>query len=93
MAMDAAVLQAYDFPPRLERQVLDLFAGVDRKGVGCEFTGYYPPGFTAFLPLQLILSDRFRRAGADATSERFKPGRSDHVRDVLTTAVSRKRGG
>jgi len=88
LEMDAAVLQAYDLPPRLERQLLDLFTGVPRKGVGCEFTGYYPPGFTSFLPLHLILSDRFQRAAADVTSERFKPGESAYVKQVLAAATA-----
>jgi hypothetical protein len=88
LEMDAAVLQAYDLPPRLERQLLDLFAGVPRKGVGCEFTGYYPPGFSSFLPLHLILSERFQRAAADVTRDRFKPGQSEHIRKVLAAAAA-----
>jgi len=88
LEMDAAVLQAYDLPPRLERQLLDLFAGVERKGVGCDFTGYYPPGFTSCLPLHLVLSDSFQRARADATAERFRPGESEYVAEVLASAAA-----
>jgi len=90
LAMDAAVLKAYDLPPRLERQVLDLFAGVPRKGVGCDFTGYYPPGFSSCLPLHLVLSERFQRAAADVTSDRFKPGQSTHVREALAAAADKR---
>jgi len=90
LQMDAAVLRAYDLPPRLERQVLDLFSGVPRKGVGCEFTGYYPPGFTSCLPLHMLLSDRFQRAAADVTSDRFMPGQSAHIRQALATAVANR---
>lgn len=90
LAMDAAVLKAYDLPPRLERQLLDLFAGVPRKGVGCTFTGYYPPGFSSYLPLHLLLSERFQRAAADVTSDRFKAGQSEHVREALAAAVTDK---
>ena len=86
LEMDAAVLRAYDLPPRLERQLLDLFTGVPRKGVGCDFTGYYPAGFSSCLPLHLLLSERFERAAADVTSDRFKPGQSAHVREVLAAA-------
>lgn len=86
-AMDAAVLRAYDLPPRLERQLLDLFAGVERKGVGCEFNGYYPPGFNSFLPLSFINSDQFERSRADMTVQRFKPGESEYVCEVLRQAV------
>ena len=87
LAMDAAVLRAYDLPPRLERQLLDLFTGVERKGVGCDFHGYYPPGFTSHLPLHMLISDHFQRAAADATVDRFKPGESEYVRDVLNAAA------
>lgn len=90
LAMDAAVLRAYDLPPRLERQLLDLFAGVERKGVGLDgpdghstFRGYYPPGFTSALPLHMVISEHFERARADKTVDRFRPGESPHVRDVL----------
>jgi hypothetical protein len=87
LALDAAVLRAYDLPPRLERQLLDLFAGVPRKGVGCNFTGYYPAGFTSSLPLHYVISDSFKRAAADVTCDRFKPGESEYVRKVLVTAA------
>lgn len=90
LAIDAAVLRAYDLPPRLERELLDLFTGVKRKGVGCDFRGYYPPGFTSYLPLHLVISRRFQRAAADATVERFKPGESAFVRDLLKSAVTSK---
>jgi N-6 DNA Methylase len=88
LALDAEVLKLYDLPPRLERQLLDLFTGVERKGVGCDFRGYYPPGFTSYLPLHLVISDRFQRAAADVTADRFKPGESDYVRDVLSVAAA-----
>jgi hypothetical protein len=88
LALDAEVLKLYDLPPALERQLLDLFAGVERKGVGCDFRGYYPPGFTSFLPLHVVISDRFGRAAADATADRFRPGESAYVRDVLSAAVA-----
>ncbi|MBI3823760.1 MAG: N-6 DNA methylase [Planctomycetes bacterium] len=87
LALDAEVLKLYDLPPRLERQLLDLFTGVERKGVGCDFRGYYPPGFTSYLPLHEILSDRFQIAKADVTADRFKPGESEYVRQILNTAA------
>ena len=86
IALDAEVLRLYDLPPRLERQLLDLFQGVERKGVGCVFSGYYPPGFSSYLPLHFVISDRFQRAAADRTAERFKPGESDYVTTVLRVA-------
>ncbi len=88
LEMDAAVLRAYDLPPRIERQLLDLLAGVERKGVGCPFRGYYPPGFTSHLPLHLVISDLFERAQADRVSERFEAGSSSYLSKVLATAAS-----
>lgn len=59
LAMDAEVLRLYDLPPRLERQLLDLFDGVERKGVGCRFRHYYPPDLKAFVPLHELLSSAY----------------------------------
>lgn len=86
LALDAEVLRLYDLPPRLEQQILHRFQGVERKGVGCNFTGYYPPGFSSYLPLHFLISDRFQRAAADRTADRFKPGESDYVKTVLGAA-------
>src|SRR5947208_13958387 len=88
LALDAEVLKIYDLPPRLERQLLDLFTGVERKGVGCDFRGYYPPGFTSYLPLHELISERFQNAAADVTADRFKPGESEYVRGVLNAAAA-----
>jgi len=60
--MDAAALRAYDLPPRLERELLDQFRGVERKGVGCKFLGYYPPGFDAYVPLHELISEDYARS-------------------------------
>lgn len=87
LRLDAEVLRIYNLPPRLERMLLDLFTGIERKGVGCDFRGYYPPGFTSFLPLHFIISEDFARAAADVTIDRFQPGESAYVRDVLVTAT------
>ncbi len=97
LAMDAVVMRAYDLPVRLERAVLDLFRlpaasknkDRHRKGVGCVFGDYYPAGFTSYLPLYMVISDRFKRAAADATADRFKPGESEYLRDVLSAAADR----
>lgn len=44
--LDAAVLRLYSLPIALERQLLAIFDGVERPGVGCTFRGY-PPGWTS----------------------------------------------
>lgn len=88
LEMDAAVLRAYDLPPDLEYQLLHLFTGVERKGVGCDFRGYYPRGFTSHLPLHLLISDDFERAAADRVSEHYGASPTPYVREVLAAAVT-----
>lgn len=93
LAMDAAVLRAYDLPPRLERQLLDLFAGIERKGVGCDFRGYYPPGFTAYIPLHELISESFANSTAGRLARECVPVRSKAADDALALADSLARGG
>ncbi len=86
--MDAAVLRAYDLPPRLERQLLDLFTGVERKGVGCDFCGYYPPGLTAFVPLHELISEDFARSTLGRFRASHVPATSPDVLAALRTAAA-----
>jgi hypothetical protein len=44
--IDAEILRLYDLPAPLERQVLDLFGGILRRGVPFKQTEYFPKGFT-----------------------------------------------
>jgi hypothetical protein len=44
--IDAEVLRLYSLPAELEREVLDLFAGIRRRGVPFEQMEYFPKGFT-----------------------------------------------
>ncbi len=44
--LDATVLRLYDLPPELEKELLALFTGVERPGVGCRFRGY-PEGWSS----------------------------------------------
>jgi hypothetical protein len=60
--IDALVLRLYDLPPRLERRLLDLFAGAgeDRSGVPFSWPPYLPDGFTMRVPFYIY------RAAKDA---------------------------
>ena len=87
LEMDAAVLKAYDLPPRLERQLLDLFTGVERKGVGCDFRGYYPPKLTAFVPLHELISDDYARSTLGRFRAALKPTDSVEVLAALRIAA------
>ncbi|MCK4660397.1 MAG: N-6 DNA methylase [Phycisphaerae bacterium] len=87
LRMDAEVLKLYDLPPRLERQLLDLFQGVERKGVGCDFRGYYPEGLDAYVPLHELISEEYQRSTLDAFVERHQPAKSPEVLTALRTAA------
>ena len=86
LAMDAEVLRLYDLPPRLERQLLDLFEGVERKGVGCKFRGYYPPDLDAYVPLHELISEEYARSTLEAFLQRHKPTESKTVLAALRAA-------
>ncbi len=88
LEMDAAVLRAYDLPPNLERQLLSLFTGIERKGVGCDFHAYYPPGFNSYLPLHVLISEMFEAATADRVGKHFADSASPYVSRVLAAAVA-----
>ena len=54
--IDAEVLRLYNLPAALERQVLDLFSGIRRRGVPFEQTEYFPKDFTDLGRLQDLLA-------------------------------------
>lgn len=43
--IDAEVLRLYDLPPLMERRILELFTGVQRRGVPFVQNEYFPKGF------------------------------------------------
>jgi type I restriction-modification system DNA methylase subunit len=53
--IDAEVLRLYGLPPHLERQLLDLFSGVERRGVPFKQREYFPKGFTEISTLRELL--------------------------------------
>lgn len=79
LRMDAEVLRLYDLPPRLERQVLDIFSGKKRLGVGCKFEGYFRPNFNAWIPLHEYISDEYRAAASEDTINRCEPIKSQDI--------------
>ena len=76
LRMDAEVLRLYNLSPRLERALLDLFAGEERKGVGCKLDGYFPADFKPYVPLHEYISDEYRRATSGEMRRRYQPVRS-----------------
>lgn len=70
--IDAAVLAGYGLAPRLERELLDRFAGERRPGP-VTFDRYYPEDFRAAVPLRVYISDAYRDASVEATLHRVLP--------------------
>ncbi len=58
LAIDAILLQAYNLPPRLERELLDFFRGFERR-VSFKFSEYIPANFGPNIPLWMYLSSDF----------------------------------
>lgn len=87
LQVDAEVLRLYDLPSRLERELLDLFAGSPRLGVPFEFDRYYPPDFEPCFPLHEYLSDSFQQSTAGALRERHQEAISPEISAAMQAAV------
>ena len=72
MAIDAAILAGYGLAPRLERELLDRFAGERRPGP-VTLDRFYPEDFRAAVPLRVYVSDAYRDASVEATLQRVLP--------------------
>ena len=86
-AIDAEVMRLYNLPPRLERQVLDLFNGWPRKGVDFEQERYYPEGFDSWIPLHEYLSEEFQRSTVSFVKDWVEKVRSPEIIKALEVAV------
>lgn len=87
LAIDAEVMRLYDLPPRLERQVLDLFDGWERKGVHFKSTGYFPKDFESWIPLHEYLSEEYQRSTVPFVQEWVEEVRSPEVIKALERAM------
>lgn len=87
LAVDAEVMRLYDLPPRLERQVLDLFTGWERPGVGFKFDRYFREDFSACIPLHEYLSEEFQRSTVDFVKQWVNETRSPELIKALETAT------
>lgn len=70
--IDAAILESYDLPPRLEKRVLEYFRGEERTIVH-EWSHWFPPDFQPFIPLRRFLSDEYKKATSGWVLEVFRP--------------------
>jgi hypothetical protein len=70
--IDAAVLKAYDLPPRLERELLDYFKGFQRPIVH-PWKHWLPDQFEPFVPLHEYFSGAYQRAIQPWVRDVFQP--------------------
>ncbi len=70
--IDAEILKAYDLPPRLERNLLDYFRGYARP-VTHPFTGWFPEGYTPFIPLHEYISEEYKKITGRWVQRIFQP--------------------
>ena len=87
LAIDAEVMRLYDLPPKMEKRILDLFQGIQRKGVNFKFEGYYPEGFESAVPLHEYLSEEYQRSTITFVDEWVKKHQSPEINEVLRKAV------
>lgn len=70
--IDAAILQAYDLPPRLERNLLEYFRG-DKRPVAHPFEEWFPEGFSPFIPLHEYIDTEYKKVTGRWVQDVFKP--------------------
>jgi len=87
LSIDAEVMRLYDLPPKMEKRILDLFRGIQRKGVDFEFKGYYREGFESAVPLHEYLSEEYQRSTIAFADEWVKEHRSDEISGIMRRAV------
>ena len=87
LRIDAEILRLYDLPPRLEKQLLDFFAGYQRKGVDFAFDRYYPEGFGSDIPLRMFISEEFENATMEKVEKWVEDNRSPEVVKALDKAA------
>lgn len=75
IAVDAAVLKAYDLPPYIERQLLEYFRGENRAKILChEFSEWIPEDFTANIPLHDYIGSLVEKNRGAWAVDSFKEG-------------------
>ncbi|MFL6232314.1 MAG: N-6 DNA methylase [Thermoanaerobaculia bacterium] len=87
LQMDAEVLRLYGLPPRLERQLLDLFNGIQRAGVPFEFDRYFPEDFEPCFSLYGYLSEDYSRSTAGNLAAHHENVTSPALLAAIRTAV------
>jgi len=79
LLIDAELMRLYDLPPKMEKRLLELFQGCQRKGVDFEFKGYYPEGFESAVPLHEFLSEEYQRSTVSFVKKWVEDNRSPEI--------------
>lgn len=87
LRIDALVLEMYDLPPRLERELLDLFSGHPRVGVPFEQDQYFPSDFEPWIHLHEYLSDEFTNSQASTLLKSHRTFDLPEVSEALRHAT------
>jgi len=87
LSLDSEILRLYDLPPRLERQLLDCFAGYPREGVNASFERYYPENFEPWMPLHEYLSEEFQNSQAASLLQSHETFNQPEVSEALRRAT------
>ena len=87
LAIDAEILRLYNLPPRLEKRLLDFFAGYQRKGVDFEFDRYYPENFEPYIPLHIYISEEFQNSTVENVKKWVEKNRTPEIIEAFKTAV------
>ena len=87
LALDAEILRLYDLSPKLERELLDFFAGHERKGLGFAFDRYFPEDFEPYLHLHEYLSTAFRNSTAASLLKTHRTFDAPEVSEALRRAT------
>jgi hypothetical protein len=85
--IDAEVMRLYGLPPRMEKRILDLFQGYQRKGVDFTLARYYPDGFESAIPLHEYLSEEYQRSTIAFADEWVRKSRSSEINRILRATV------
>jgi hypothetical protein len=72
LEIDAAVLRAYDLPPRLEKELLEFFRHSKRPVIH-EWHHWFPERFAPFIPLHKFISDEYQTATTPWVEDVFTP--------------------
>ena len=87
LKIDATILKLYDLPPRLERQILDVFEGYKRNGVPFHFDRYFPEGFKPAIPYHIYRSEDYMRSTAGEIRKHHELPESEAILSALRLAI------